>query len=464
MATKEDPDAAITKEPVTAKCNDSNKQSFVAIIVTTLLLMGLLFGSSKAGDYYIVKNNWGEYRCQMEIMLFASMFGHDTMENLQFCLGAGFNARAAVSVSPFYGILAGFTTTLMTLLSSINSVRMVFANLVGSISQVFGEFSSRVQALMYRIQATAIRIKFLMSRVFGTMYSIVYMGMSGIKATQNFSRTPMFKFIEWMACFPPETPLAVKGKGMVEMKDVQIGDTLENGPRVTGTVRILGDGQQMVDIKDCSVSASHYIYEDERWILSMYSKRATKGEIWDGGAARPLTCLVTSNHRLPIGDLLFSDYHETESADQATMTRIINRLNGASSVHSYKNYVTGVAPETEILLEDGTYCPAHSIQLGTRVRHGTIMAIMIRECSTFTEHNGERFGYATAVKKGKSWLRGDTIIVETGLCITFAVSPSAILQTRANQFRDMFELHDLDIQTEYAKEMTERKKVDYVLK
>jgi hypothetical protein len=453
-----------TKPPIIIeKCNDSNKPTFVAMIITTLILMGLLFGSSKAGDYYIVKNNWGEYRCQMEIMLFASMFGHDTMENLQFCLGSGFNARAAVSVSPFYGILAGFTTTLMTLLSSINSVRMVFANLVGSISQVFGEFSGRVEALMYRIQASAIRIKFLMSRVFGTMYSIVYMGMSGIKATQNFSNTPIFKFMTWMSCFPPETPLAMKEKGTIMLKDVQIGDVFENGPRVTGTVRILGDGQQMVDIEDCSVSASHYIYENRKWILSMYSKRGKKGDIWSGGTARPLTCLVTSNHTLPIGDLLFSDYHETESADQATMSRIIDQLNGGSSTHSYKNYITGVAPDTEILLEDGTYCPAHSIQLGTRVRHGTIMAIMIRECSTFTEHNGERFGYATAVRKGKVWLRGDTMIVETGLCINFAVSPSAILQTRANQFRDMFELHDLNIQNEYAKEMTERKNVDYVL-
>ena len=451
----------------TPKCNDSNKPSFVAIILTSILLLSILLGSSKVGDYYVVKNNWGEYRCQMEIMLFASLFGHDTMENLQFCLGSGFNARASVSVTPFYGILAGFTGTLMTLLSSINSIRMVFANIVGSISQVFGEFSGRVQSLMYRIQSTSVRIKFLMSRVIGTMYSIVYMGMSGIKATQNFSNTPIFKFILWMSCFPPETLLVMKDKA-VQLKDVQIGDTFENGTRVTGTVRILGDGQQMVTMKECSVSASHYIYENRKWILSQYSKKGTEGEVWNGGTERPLMCLITSNHTIPIGDLLFSDYHETEDADQVTMNRILRRLNGATAVNAiqsiHKNYITGVDPDTEILLADGTYCPAHAIQLGTRVRHGIVMAIMIRECSTFTSYNGELFGYATAVRKGKAWLRGEDLIVRKGLCITFAVSPSAIIQTRANEFRDMFEVHDLDIQTEYAKQMTERKEVDYVLK
>jgi len=448
------------------KCNDSNKASFVAIIVTSLILTSFLFGSSKVGDYYTVKNNWGEYRCQMEIMLFASLFGHDTMENLQFCLGSGFNARAAISVTPFYGILSGFTSTLMTLLSSINSIRMVFANLVGSISQVFGEFSARVASLMYRIQYSAIRIKFLMSRVFGTMYSIVYMGMSGIKAGENFAKTPLFGFISWMACFPPETPLLIENKGRIAMKDVQIGDIFEDGTRVTGTVRILGDGQQMVNMKDFSVSASHYIEENGRWILSQHSTRGTQGEIWSGGIQRPLTCLVTSTHRLPIGDLVFSDYHETEDADRSTMDRILKKLNpGKPAVHSHKNYITGVDPATEILREDGTYCPAHAITLGTRVRHGVIMAIMVRECSTFTEYNGERFGYATAIWKEKAWLRGDTMIVRSGLCITFAVSPSAIIETRNNRCRDMFELHDLDIQTDYVNEMSARgdKHVDDVL-
>jgi len=446
------------------KCNNSTKASYGAIIFTTVLLILLFFGSGKLGDYYTIKNNWGQYRCQVEVMLFASLFGHDTMENLDFCLSLGFKTRAEQSINPFYGILSSFTTILITLLGSINSVRMVFANLVGNISQVFGEFSGRVQSLMYTIQASAIRLKFLMSRVFATMYSLMFMGVSGIQASQNYTNTPLFKFIVWMSCFPPETLLFMKEKGFVEMKDVQIGDLFLDGTRVTGTVRLLADGQQMIRINDCSVSASHYIKENGQWILSQESTRGRRGEIWNGGKERPLTCLVTSNHTLPIGDLLFSDYHETEDADRITMNKILDRINGKpTSVHRHKNYITGVVPTTEILLEDGTYCPADSIQLGTRLRHGTVMGIMVRECSTFTEYKGERFGYATALWKGKSWLRGDEMIVESGVCITFAVSPTAIIETRANQFRDMFEVHDLDIQTTYAEKMSGGKEIDYVL-
>jgi hypothetical protein len=439
------------------KCTIPVQASYTGIVVTTILLLLLLTGASKSADYYTVLNNWGEYRCQLEIMLFASLFGHDTMENLEFCLGVGFNARASTTVSPFYDILGSFTTILTTFLSSINSVRMVFATIVGSVSQVFSEFTMRVEALMYSIQAAAARMKFLMNRVHATMFSMMHMGMSGIQSYNNFTQTPLFSFMTFMSCFPPETQLMVKGKGLSKMKDIQLGDILEDNIRVTGTVSILGDGQEMINMGQISVSGTHYIKEGGKWILSRDSIQGTKGAIWNGGVTRPLTCLVTSTNTIPIGNLIFSDYHESEDADRATMNRILGRLNGGdSSLHLHKNYITGVDPKTDILLEDGSYCPAHSITLGTRVKHGVIMGIMVRECSTFTEYKGERLGYATAVWKGKNWLRGQEIMIEPGLCITFAVHPSAIIETRHNLLRDMFEIHDLDIQTEYVSSMKQR--------
>jgi hypothetical protein len=439
------------------KCTIPVQPAYTGIVVTSIILVLILIGTSKSTDYYTVVNNWGEYRCQLEIMLFASLFGHDTMENLEFCLGVGFNARAANTVTPFYDVLGSFTKVLTTFLASINSVRMVFATIVGSVSQVFSEFTMRVQALMYSIQASAARMKFLMNRVHGTMFSMMHMGMSGIQSYSNFTQTPLFNFLTFMSCFPPETEIEVVGKGKLNMKDIRLGDSLKDNIRVTGIVSILGDGQQMIDMEGISVSATHYIKEGGKWILSQYSTRGKRGEIWNGGVARPLSCLVTSTNTIPIGNLTFSDYHENEDADRETMNRILGRLNGGeNSLHLHKNYITGVDPETDILLEDGSYCPAHSIRLGTRVKNGVIMGIIVRECSTFTEYNGEKLGYATAVWKGKQWLRGKEMSIESGTCINFAVYPSAIIETRKNLLRDMFEIHDLDIQSEYVSSMKNR--------
>lgn len=438
-------------------------RSFFAIIFTSLLLTMILFGCSKVGDYYTVVQNWSEYRCQVEIMFLASLFGHDTMENLQFCLKAGFDNRASSSVAPFYGILTGFTKTLMTLLSSINSIRMVFATLVGSISQVFSEFTGRIEALMYRIQYSAMRMKFLMSRIFGTMYSIMYMGMSGIKASQNAVNTLPFKFLTFMSCFRPETLVNIEHRGAIEIRDVKIGDVFDvfdvTNIRVTGIVTMMGDGQEMIDIGGCHVSGNHYIKEGT-WKYARDSAFGTKIAPWNGSATRPLISLNTSTHTLPIGPFLFSDYHETEDADTATMVRVLARLNGHSTqtegLTDHTNYITGVAPSTEIVLDDGTFCPAHSITLGMKLRHGTVLGIIVRECSTFSVHKGERFGYATAIWKD-SWTRGDLDDTTPGLCINFAIESSATIETRGGTlFRDMFEIHDMDVEETYKNLMEVR--------
>ena len=135
-----------------------------------------------------IKKDWAKYRCRPDVMIMAPLYGHDAQENLEFCLKQGFDARAGGAIAPFYTIMGVFVSVLSTMLGSINNVKMIFATIVGSASTVFSEFSQRFQALMYRIQMTVIRIKFLFSRVFAIMYSIIYMGMGGMRAGVNFSK------------------------------------------------------------------------------------------------------------------------------------------------------------------------------------------------------------------------------------------------------------------------------------
>ena len=94
---------------------------------------------------------------------------------------------------------------------------------------------------------SAIRLKFLMGRVFGTMYSVMFMGMAGIKATQNFGNTFLFKFLDTF-CFDPDTPIYVEGKGTIPISEVKMGDELEGGGKVTSLFRFHADGQPMVKL------------------------------------------------------------------------------------------------------------------------------------------------------------------------------------------------------------------------
>ena len=48
-----------------------------------------------------------------------------------------------------------------------------------------------------------------MGRVFATMYAVIFMGLSGIKATTNFGNTFLFKFLDTF-CFDPDTKVILK--------------------------------------------------------------------------------------------------------------------------------------------------------------------------------------------------------------------------------------------------------------
>jgi hypothetical protein len=193
----------------------------LGFLLTTLIFIGVLVGFQKLLNVEKIKKNWEQYRCRPDVMLMAGLYGHDASENLEYCLKNGFDKRASNVIGPFYTYLSSFTGVLLTFLSNINSLRMTFATLVGSVSQVFSEFSQRMQALLYRFQTSAIRIRFLMGRVFATMYAIIFMGVSGIRATTNFGNTFLFKFLDTF-CFDPDTRVEIDVKGEIPIKDVKI--------------------------------------------------------------------------------------------------------------------------------------------------------------------------------------------------------------------------------------------------
>jgi hypothetical protein len=145
----------------------------LGFLLTTLIFIGILVGFSKLADVDKITKNWDKYRCRPDVMIMAGFYGHDATENMEFCLKHGFDERAKAAIGPFYTYLKDFVNILLTMLASINSIRMIFATIVGSVTKVFSEFSGRLQVLFQRIQMSAIRLKFLMGRVFGTMYSVM---------------------------------------------------------------------------------------------------------------------------------------------------------------------------------------------------------------------------------------------------------------------------------------------------
>jgi hypothetical protein len=430
----------------------------LGFVLVTIFFAVAIYGISKIMDYKDIKENWSKYRCRPDVMFMADFYGHSSGENFEYCLSQGFTKNASKTVSPFYTYLSQFVTTLLTLLSSLNSIRLTFATLVGSVSKTFSDFSNRFKSLFFNIQTKFIRLRYLMDRVFATMFSVIFMGMSGIKATTNFGNTFLFQFLDTF-CFDPDTPVLIKKKGLIPIKNVVIGDVFQKtNDIVTSTFSFIADGQEMVKLGDVLVSTNHYLLHEGKWIMSVDHPDAVKAGEWNGGVKRPLICLNTSSHSFPVSSYIFRDYDETPDGDIETMNTVDKQLNGTPTFTQAQSYDTCCYSSTLIKMKNGTSIPASSICLGDELSFGTVIGLVKKECNEVCVYKESLFTPGTCIwdSDSNSWKRAaDLAFVQLlstpRIFYSFVVSPSASIETDSGiVFRDYVEVHSPDTEKAYS--------------
>ena len=434
------------------------------LVLLTLFLGGFIFLLT-SGDIKEISENWPKYRCSPTIMPFASLYGHDAAENFQFCIKNILQGKADELLGPFGSVIATFLGTLSTLIQSANSMRLQMATLVGGLSSITQEFQNRIVQLMFRVQLTAGRIKFLMYRLFATFYSVIYMGMSGITAVSNLGDSFLFKFLDTF-CFDGNTLLDLEEKGLTPISKVQIGDRFsKTGGKVTAVFRFACDGQPMVKLNGILVSTNHYIRgPDGKWIQSKDHPDAVPTLPWAGGVENPLWCVNTSDHEIPIGNYTFLDYDETEEGDQETMDFTETRVNSLVQRSNHTKveideYSPTVSSTASLKMKDGHFKKVTEIQLGDELANGRVAGIIQKEITRFCNLNTESVGEATLIwcPQKQEWRRAAEdypvhILQEPTPFYSFVVVSTAILELQSgHKIRDYVEVHSPDSEAAYTK-------------
>ena len=436
---------------------------FIILLFVMIGLWAILLGAADTSE---ISRNWPKHRCEPTVMAFASFYGHDTTENFQFCLKNIMNNEASGILSPIFQILGTFLSTLSSLMSVANSVRLEFATFMGGINTIFQNFTDRISQLTFKIQSTAVRMKMLMGRLYATFYSLMFMSMSGIRALQNFTDTELFKFLDTF-CFDPDTLVSIKGKGLTAVKNVKIGDVFtQTGGRVTSTFLFEANGQPMVDIGKIRVSTNHYVHLENTPVV-MKSKDhpdAIKAPDWSGGTERPLVCFNTSDHIIPVAGYRFVDYDETEDGDSEAMKWVDESLNAKTvgTVYANGSYTTAVEGNTEIRLTDGTFLPISKLSLGQKLSSGRVIGLVKKEVKEVCKlPSGELVssGNLIWIPRDKCWKRGfeefDTRILEAPeVYYSLICSPSGSFETKGgHMLRDYLEVHSPEAESFYAKQL-----------
>lgn len=353
---------------------------FFIILIIILCIIGI-YGANKLIDIKKIKENWGENRCSPMIMPFASFFGHDTSENFQFCMGKIFNNFS----TPFFGsigsIFGQFTALLQSIFNSVNSIRTIIASLGGGINVIFQEFTERISNFFFKLRLSSIRLKALFGRMYAILFSVMYMGMSGITGMTSFTNTFLFSFIDTF-CFPGETPVYVKDCDVIKkvpIKDVKIGDILMPGhTTVTATFRFYSRGQAMVKLGNIVVSTNHYVMHEGKPIMAGEHPHAISMGPWDSDEL--LYCLNTTDHTIPMEYLTFLDYDEAPECDAQTLQWIEEKINARKCEdknYSYADACFAINETAKIKTMMGLKA-AKDIQIGDELTTGSKVTGIIR--------------------------------------------------------------------------------------
>ena len=113
-------------------------------------------------------------------------------------------------------------------------------------------------------------------------------------------------------CFSPNTPCASNQGEVVLMKDLKLGDVLVGGIVVDAVMQIrnVEDPHYKIFSKELNdyiyVTGSHYIKDGEKYIEVCDYAGAELTDQIEG----VLSCLVTSDHTIPVGEYTFWDWED----------------------------------------------------------------------------------------------------------------------------------------------------------
>jgi len=283
------------------------------------LYINLAFGIYIAGVFYYsqmaeIKANWPLYRCNPMYMPLAD----NIEQNFTYCVQNMQTGLMGYLLQPLTYVTSSMSNTLGGFSGQINSVRGMFDKvrtfITSTIQSVFGVFLN----LVIEFQKITISINDLIGKIIGTMVSLMYI-LSGSITTMNSTwNGPPGQMIRALGkCFHPETSVKLKNGTIKAMKDIDLGDILENGSIVESVMKI--DNKQnpipLYVIKGEGVNKEDIYVTGSHLVLNNDTKQFIKTEDYfnvklSDKKTEWFSCLITSDHKIQIGNEVFWDWED----------------------------------------------------------------------------------------------------------------------------------------------------------
>lgn len=311
------------------KSSDLGLTIFIIFIFIALYIFNILAVGIKN-----VQENWAEYRCNPMVMPFTSMIGpkgETASENFTKCVQNMQKNYMQFLLLPVNYNLAVMGNNTGGLIDSVNSSRAFMDKFRNMVGDSFGGIYNVVLNISTVFQKLTINLKDLFGKLIGILAAMLYILDGSIKTMESGWNGPPGKAVRYVGsvgsklkCFHPDTKIKLKDKTIIRMEDVKLGDILENNSEVVGTMKLhnLDSNNERiqkfhkiaggVNNEYVYVTGEHLIYNPH--LMDFQHVKDFPNVIETDDSSDYFICLITTNHIIQIGSLIFHDWEDNNGS------------------------------------------------------------------------------------------------------------------------------------------------------
>jgi hypothetical protein len=403
--------------------------SVIIFILMTLFVFIVFLYCKVIQKKQDIANDWVNQRCKPQNMLFAGLITHPedttafkyTSDNFQYCIQDILQNITGYALEPFQFMIKSLTQVFTGLTNAIQQIREITNKIRNNFKDFSEDVLSRILNVMIPIQKMFISLMDVFQKIQGTMTSglytmlgtyytlqalmgaileltikllvalvIIIVGLwispftwgaaASMSAVFLAIAIPLSIIILFMTevlhiktgkipklrCFDECTLITLMNGNKIYIKDVQVGDKLENKSYVTSKIKVTSANMKIYKLNNIIVSESHLVKYKGKWIR--VNEHPSAEEIkYD----KPfLYCLNTSNKIIELNKMIFSDWDEIVDNKLNILNKKNKNIHNLENIHEYLD--DGFEENTAIKLHK-TKKLIKEIKIGDILENGTIV-------------------------------------------------------------------------------------------
>ena len=258
-----------------------------------------------------IKKDWAIYRCNPPYWFFSD----NISEDFTYCVQNTQMNMMGFLLQPLNFMIQSLTSVGGQFGDSINNIRGSFNTTRGLVSEIIENIFGVFLNLIIEFQKIIISIRDMVGKMIGIVVTIMYVLDGSIKTMNSAWAGPSGQLVRAIgSCFHPDTMITLANGERIKMEEAPLGAELDGGGKIFAVLKVDNAKKEALykiksESQDIYVTGEHFIFDNNKWIQVKDYKYA---EVQNNFIIEYFSCLITTNRRIKIDNILFWDWEDDE--------------------------------------------------------------------------------------------------------------------------------------------------------